>query len=193
MNENSRVVDCLSKINALLSKIKVPITLLSLKECVPSLWIAVFEGLLETRISDIDRSFELSNDSRTCNIIAVQNQIHKLFKIDISHIKPEDLILYDESSICNMIDIFTDIAESIDDWKDISSEQKDLNSKGNGEGQRKRKRSIYTGNNLLSVVKDDVTNFVKDSNRESLNNITIKVIKEIKENRHQLKRMQQNY
>lgn len=164
----------LAKINALLSKIKVPISLLSLKECVPSLWIAVFEGLLETRIPEIDRSFALSDDARLHNLQVVLSQLKKLFKVDIDHIKSLDLISYDETAICSLIDVFVDISGSLDNEKNISTMPNSSNQPI--ELHKKRKRSIYTGSKLQNMVKDDITQFVKESNRSSLEELDQTVI-----------------
>jgi hypothetical protein len=164
--DESVINNYLFRLNTLLSKIKIPISLLCLTECVPSLWIALFEGLLETRIPEVDRSFNLSDESRIKNIQAVLDQLKQLFSIDLEHIKPLDLISYDETAVCNLIDVFVEISESLNDWKNPSSLPQAKAEKENG--QKKRKRPIYTGKQLQSIVKDDVSRFVKESNRSSL-------------------------
>jgi hypothetical protein len=173
--DKSLIDDRLSKINALLSKIKIPISLQSLKECVPSLWIALFEGLLETRIPEVDRSFNLSDDSRIKNIQAVLTQLEKLFSVDIDHIKPTDLISYDENAVCNLIDVFVEISESLNDWKSMSALPQNSSTfeDEKTQDQKKRKRSIYTGKQLQSIVNDDVSRFVKEANRSSLEAIQV--------------------
>lgn len=159
----------LDKINALLSKIKIPICLLSLKECVPSLWIALFEGLLETRIAEIDRSFALSDDARFKNLQVIITKISKLFTMDLDHIKPLDLISYNEEAICSFIDVFVRISESLNGENNISTLSNSDNEPG--DLQKKRKRSIYTGNKLRNVVQDDISKFVKEYHRSSLEEI----------------------
>ena len=139
-----------------------------MKECVPSLWIAVFEGLLETRIPNIDRSLNnLTDESRTKNLEAVIAQLQNLFKIDLSHIQPAMLIACNNLTICKMIDVFAEIANSHDDYQkflNISDESIEDDQKV----EKKIRRSIYTGKKPLSLVKDDIGSFIKGSSSRSL-------------------------
>lgn len=98
----------------------------------PSLWVALYEGLFECRIPEIDRSFQdvTSPGSRLRNVELVLRELEtSVLRMDLSHIKSYALVNRDDRTIRNLIDIFHEIAKSMDAEAEgslNSNERKDL-------------------------------------------------------------------
>ncbi|KAJ3400632.1 Centrosomal protein of 95 kDa, partial [Chytridiales sp. JEL 0842] len=95
-------------VNTLLKRIKVPLRIQSLRECVPSLFIALFEGLLETRIPDLKRGTNaLTDEGRLHNIQLLLKTLEKdVLGVDMGHIPAEDVCKGEERAVLHLVEIF---------------------------------------------------------------------------------------
>ena len=123
------------KLNKLLARIKVPIVIRDLNECVPTLWVALYEGLFECRIPGIDRSFEMvtRESSRLKNVQLVLEELAlNVLKMDLSHIHAQDLVDRKEKAIKNIIEIFDQIGLALDKnlGQDMTEESLSTDIKG---------------------------------------------------------------
>ncbi|OAJ38932.1 hypothetical protein BDEG_22822 [Batrachochytrium dendrobatidis JEL423] len=112
-----------SRINALLARIRVPITISSLSECVSSLWVALLEGLLETRLSAIIRipdthgseTSTLTRASRLQNAQAVIWALEQeILHIDLPHIKSENIVDGDSRTLIDLVTIIWEISQALE-------------------------------------------------------------------------------
>ncbi|KAJ3285451.1 hypothetical protein HK104_009477 [Borealophlyctis nickersoniae] len=108
-----REEDAVKTINRLLTHIRVPIKLRSLRECVASLWVALFEGLFETRIHGIIR--DESATTRGARIRNVQLVLDELagvvLNVELGHIKAEALVDGETESVLDLVDVFGEILD----------------------------------------------------------------------------------
>ncbi|KAJ3042596.1 Centrosomal protein of 95 kDa [Rhizophlyctis rosea] len=110
-----KVTAAIGTINRLLTQIHVPITLKSLTDCVPSLWVALFEGLFKTRIPGIIRSGDTSSKgTRIHNTQLVLNELGgTVLEMELVHISAEALVDGDVGQILDMVDIFGEIGVAL--------------------------------------------------------------------------------
>ena len=159
-------IDSLHKLNTLLKRIKVPISVTTLEDCVATLWVALFEGLFECRIPGIDRSFDIvsSESSRLRNTELVLNELgSNVIQMDISHIKPKDLVDRKKVAVTNMIDIFHEIAQAIDTVK-LAEENVPKNAPKNV--KQAKDRQVYKGKEPISNVMNDLEDYLSKMNAQ---------------------------
>ncbi|KAJ3045847.1 Centrosomal protein of 95 kDa [Rhizophlyctis rosea] len=107
-------------VNNLLTRIKVPITIQSLAECVPALWVALFEGLFETRIPGIIRTDSATTQgARVHNVQLVLIELGgTVLDMDLGHLNAEALVNGNISQMLDLIDIFGEIGNTLDSLED---------------------------------------------------------------------------
>ncbi|TPX32352.1 hypothetical protein SmJEL517_g04525 [Synchytrium microbalum] len=115
--ENSEELEqnCVETANSLLALIKVPLQLTSIQDFVPSLWVALYEGILQTRIPDIIRDPLLATQpqTRTSNVSAVIAQLSELIKTPLDHIRPQDVIECQPQDVYNLLEILDGVASVV--------------------------------------------------------------------------------
>jgi hypothetical protein len=112
--------DPIDIVNTLLRRIKVPLQITTLRECVPSLFIALFEGLLEMRIPGIERGNKaMTEEGRIHNMnVLLQILEEDVLGIEIEHIIPEEVVSGDKLALSHLIEIFGSIGKALDSPKD---------------------------------------------------------------------------
>ncbi|KAJ3004184.1 Centrosomal protein of 95 kDa [Thoreauomyces humboldtii] len=102
-------------VNRLLSHINVPIQVSSFSDCVPSLWVALFEGLFHMRISDVIRGTpSKTRRARVHNVQCVVDELaNTLLHTDLNHISSEGLVSGDARSIRYLIEIFGEVGKLV--------------------------------------------------------------------------------
>ncbi|KAI8924490.1 hypothetical protein BC831DRAFT_465593 [Entophlyctis helioformis] len=123
-----------SKVNALLARIRVPITVSSIHDCVPSLWVAILESLLEARIPGVVRAHDIistnidSSSDRNGNgnngaplITRLQNAQavvwaleQQILQMELPHIRAENIVEAERRTVFNLVDIIWEIARAVD-------------------------------------------------------------------------------
>ncbi|TPX71822.1 hypothetical protein SpCBS45565_g00889 [Spizellomyces sp. 'palustris'] len=113
---------------------KSPLT--SLSDCVPSLWVALYEGLFEARIPGIIRTNASSHGARIHNVTCVLDELATtVLGVDLGHIRAEDVVTGERKAVMNLVEIFgelgkaMDSVEGVDENWNVSSERQD---KGKG-------------------------------------------------------------
>lgn len=107
----------MSRINSLLARIRVPITVSSLSECVPSLWVAILESLLEARLPGVVRSIErgvATQDARLQNAQAVVWALEQeVLGMELPHIRAENIVACDRETVLDLLGILWEISMAI--------------------------------------------------------------------------------
>ncbi|KAJ3177668.1 Centrosomal protein of 95 kDa [Gaertneriomyces sp. JEL0708] len=100
----------------LLDQIHVPVSITSLRDCVPTLWVALFEGLFETRVPGILRRNASTHSARVHNVQLVLDELAAtVLKTDLGHIGAEAVVEGDMTAIINLIEIFGEIGRVLGD------------------------------------------------------------------------------
>jgi hypothetical protein len=87
----------ISKLNTILSELNIPIEITSLDDIIPSLWIAIYESLMETRITSKNKDLKILFD-----------KLHDIGKVDLD-INIDDVRNNQPDSIYAMIYLFWDL------------------------------------------------------------------------------------
>ncbi|KAH6564710.1 hypothetical protein BASA62_007758 [Batrachochytrium salamandrivorans] len=120
-----------SRVNALLARIHVPITIASISECVSSLWVAILEGLFETRLPGVvgmsnttsESSESLRRSNRLQNAQAVIWVLEmEVLHSELPHIKAEDVVDGDPHTLVDLIDIIWELSQALEGGKAKSPE-----------------------------------------------------------------------
>ena len=99
--------------NAILKYLNVPIQITNLRQCVASLWVALFEGLFQTRLPDVIRN-TTKRDAKIHNIQVILNHLAiDVLNDDLLHIDAGDIVDAEKSDILDLIEIFGELASSI--------------------------------------------------------------------------------
>ncbi|KAJ3168794.1 hypothetical protein HK101_011587 [Irineochytrium annulatum] len=105
-------MDDVDVVNALLSAIKVPLRITSVRECVTSLFIALYEGLFEIRIPGIERGPAASSaGTRISNVGRLLMALEKSLGrgTSLSHISARGVVDQRETDLGNLIEVFAGI------------------------------------------------------------------------------------
>ncbi|TPX54019.1 hypothetical protein PhCBS80983_g06076 [Powellomyces hirtus] len=101
-------------VNRLLRHLGVPLAVASLKECVPALWVALFEGLFQTRIPNIHRPAP-THASRVHNVQLVLSELSStvLAGTDLSHIQAAEVVAGAPRAVRCLVEIFAELGALI--------------------------------------------------------------------------------
>ncbi|KAJ3217827.1 hypothetical protein HDU67_007244 [Dinochytrium kinnereticum] len=110
-------MDSLDAVNWLLEFVSIPLRVRELRECVPSLFIALFEGIFHERIKGIDRapSAAASLQSRSQNVSKLIGVLENCLreKDALSHISPAGIVQGNERDVRNLVQVFWGIAATL--------------------------------------------------------------------------------
>lgn len=163
------------KVNLLLKRVGLnEICLESVQECVPSVWVAIAEGLLNERIPGIQRPEEpqSSPDYKIDNMSVLLSWLSEIFQIDISHIKPVNLVLSDSKTVYFMAEIFEALMHVVDEDEIFNDDISSISPKSIGNrslitiedsstsSKRKRKLRARGPEVSISLAKDDIQEFI---------------------------------
>ncbi|KAI8826124.1 uncharacterized protein EV422DRAFT_154894 [Fimicolochytrium jonesii] len=103
-------------VSKLLAQIGVPITVATLKECVPAIWVALYEGLFQVRIPGLLRGPPASTEQgRLHNVRLVIGELSKtVLRTDLSHIIPSKVVRGDTATVANLIQIFRELGRVVE-------------------------------------------------------------------------------
>ncbi|CAG8446227.1 1759_t:CDS:2 [Ambispora leptoticha] len=130
---------CLATLRSLLTTYKIHLTINSVLDCTPSLFIVCFEKLCGY-VPDLTRKAG-SQESRLRNIRIILGILaHDVLQADLSHISPEGLCNGDKESIMALIELFAALQKIPEDQrkknrknssKDTKAQHMELNDKEN--------------------------------------------------------------
>eukprot|EP00842_Homolaphlyctis_polyrhiza_P002004 jgi/Hompol1/2804/HPOL_003028-RA len=113
----------------MLARIRVPITIRSFDDCVPSLWVAIIEGLLEARIPGVVR-MPSGPDGAATTVDKLQNAQavvwvleQQIIKAELPHIKAEDIVERDSQTLLDLTGLIWEISQAIDGAGSQASQQ----------------------------------------------------------------------
>ncbi|KAJ3145660.1 Centrosomal protein of 95 kDa, partial [Geranomyces michiganensis] len=103
--------DLVHTVNTLLHGLDVPLSVKTLNDCVPSLWVALFEGLFQTRLPDVRRP-ATTHHCRVSNVKLVLIELSAtVLGADLSHIAAEDVASGDPRAIRHLVQIFGELGQ----------------------------------------------------------------------------------
>ncbi|KAJ3176515.1 Centrosomal protein of 95 kDa [Geranomyces variabilis] len=133
--------DLVETVNGLLQRLDVPLSVKTLDDCVPTLWVALFEGLFQTRLPDVQRP-ATTHQSRVFNVKLVLTELSAtVLGADLSHIAAEDVASGDRRAVRHLVQIFGELGQL-------------LFAHDNGEEEEKRE-SYYTSEREAVTVTSD--------------------------------------
>ncbi|CAG8498472.1 10294_t:CDS:2 [Ambispora gerdemannii] len=136
---------CLATLRSLLTTYKITLTINSVLDCTPSLFIVCFEKLCGY-VPDLTRKAG-SRESRLRNIRIILGILaHDVLQADMSHISPEGLCNGDKESIMALIELFAALQK-------IPEDQRKKNRKNDSKGLKthNNKENIGLANRNISV------------------------------------------
>ncbi|KAL2919076.1 Centrosomal protein of 95 kDa [Polyrhizophydium stewartii] len=117
--------NAVSKINKLLVRIRLPFTILSLEEGIPTLWVALLESILESRLQGVMREPDLSGGAdashgyRLHNARAVLWALeHEILQQELPHLTAENIVRADPRTLVDLASIMWEVAYAIDSHRD---------------------------------------------------------------------------
>ncbi|KAJ3104894.1 hypothetical protein HDU97_008752 [Phlyctochytrium planicorne] len=142
------------QINQLLELVDIPLRINRLTECVPSLFIALFEGLLRTRIDGIERGPNaITEEVRTKNarkLLRAMEVICLRQEGSLSHISIKGLVNGRETDVENVIEVLWLMARTLypdkfilETWSTFSAEEDEQQASSSDE-------SDHLGNDVSS-------------------------------------------
>ncbi|KAI9094673.1 hypothetical protein DFS34DRAFT_238979 [Phlyctochytrium arcticum] len=94
-------------LNTLLNQIHVPIRLAALQDVVPSLWVALFEGLFQTRIPSIVRDSQ-TQSAKINNVKEVLKALGEAVGTELSHIQAEEVVA-GGWGVADLVEVFGEV------------------------------------------------------------------------------------
>ncbi|KAJ3327849.1 hypothetical protein HDU76_011009 [Blyttiomyces sp. JEL0837] len=124
-------------VNHLLTLTLIPLRIQSLSECAPSLFIALFESLFETRITGIERNLSVlsaSPDARITNISLLLDRLqHDVLGVRIPHVTAVGIVEGVEEDLMDLIEILGEIAVALEERRD-REERKEVERNATDDG-----------------------------------------------------------
>ncbi|KAI9205420.1 uncharacterized protein BJ171DRAFT_502060 [Polychytrium aggregatum] len=124
---HNRHKDSIDLVNDLLERIRIPLRIQRLDQCVPALWVTLFEGLFQTRLKGIDRysthggrgasdrEQQALREASISNVRIVLRELgHGILQTELPHLSAEALVDFDVESILDIIEIFSELARVLD-------------------------------------------------------------------------------
>jgi hypothetical protein len=119
----------IGRINSLLRHLGLAVQINNFNDAVSTLWISLFEGLLNTRLPEIHRPPPaLSMDSKAHNLHLLLKSLESFLHISLPHITVDALLRKNPRSITNIADILWEIHVQISRNNTIESQQESVNS-----------------------------------------------------------------
>lgn len=104
----------IDRINEMLEYIGLSVRIDFLSDAVSSLWISLFEGIVQARLPNIHRPPPfLSSTSKLHNLEVLTETLESLFKIPKNHIKPLELLGKKAVQVSNLADILWELHKQI--------------------------------------------------------------------------------
>lgn len=95
-------------------QIRISIQISDIEEIVPSIFVALFESLFEIRLDGITRNASAKAD-KIDNINLVLGTVGaQVLQLDLSHIDASGIVNCRSDDICNLVEIFGEIARAVD-------------------------------------------------------------------------------
>ena len=85
-----RMDTTISRINQMLTSCSIPILLQDVKECIPSLWIALFESLFQTRLKGLKSGKE--QEAVTFNLRLLLLKLETIGSVSLDYISVQKLM-----------------------------------------------------------------------------------------------------
>jgi hypothetical protein len=143
----------ISRINQILSACNIPISIESYIECVPSLWIAIFESLFQTRLKPSAKDVET-------NLNSLISKLERIGSVSLGYLDVRKLIKKDIVTIDRIVDLFWELYLAIEDYK-LKEEERDWNARlDECNIPRLSESNSGSGNARFDV---DVTSILRDS------------------------------
>jgi hypothetical protein len=101
----------------------IPIVIADYRECVPSLWIALFESLFQTRIKGLKTRTDYFH-----NLTLLLRKLEKFGSVSLRYLNVDKLIEKERASIDRMTDLFWELYLAIEDHK-IQTEENEWKSR----------------------------------------------------------------
>ncbi|TPX46720.1 hypothetical protein SeLEV6574_g03072 [Synchytrium endobioticum] len=148
------LIDLIDTANALLASVKVPVTLASVQDFVPSLWVALYEGITRSRLSDVvrDPASATQPQTRASNIAAVIAALEGLLKTPLDHIKPADILACNVLDIANLLEILEGVASVVSTVNTTTTSATGATSSGDTSNQLEIATAEYCTAELTSVA-----------------------------------------
>ncbi|KAJ3102889.1 hypothetical protein HK100_004294 [Physocladia obscura] len=156
MSTNDRAV---AMANRLLGQIGVSVRVQHVRECVSSLFVALFEGLLRVRLPGIirntsDRATKINN----IQVVVMAMETEVLAKHgSLAHIDPACVVDGYEDTLCNLLALFTDLADALESSTNNpqSLAPTDANTTPSAKNKRNQTVAFAESHNYLSKSSDE--------------------------------------